>query len=85
MHVLLCLKLRFIKGTHWCFEIIQQLINKKAEPAANFKTKFMLEFMRLDNMQELNDMPSPRLLTTNTRLKYFVNENNFELKVNYVM
>ena len=79
------MKLRFIKGTHWCFEIIQQLFNKKAEPAANFKTKFMLEFMRLDNMQELNDVPSQRLLTTNTRLKYFVNENNFELKVNYVM
>ena len=73
------------KGTHWCFEIMQQLINGKAEPAASFKTNFMLELMKLDNMQELNDMPSPRLLTTNTRLKYFVNENNFELKVNYVM
>ena len=71
------------KGTHWCFEIIQQLINKKAEPAASFKTKFMLELMKLDNMQELNDMPSPRLLTTNTRLKYFLNGNNSELKVNY--
>ena len=70
-------------GTHWCFEIMQQLINRKAEPAANFKTKFMLEFMRLDNMQELNDIPSPRMLTTNTRLKYFL-DGNYSLKVNYV-
>ena len=62
---------------------MQQLINKKAEPAANFKTNFMLELMKLDNMQELNGMPSPRLLTTNTRLKYFLNGNNSELKVNY--
>ena len=68
-------------GTHWCFEIMQQLINRKAEPAASFKTKFMLEALTIDSVQQLNDMPSPRLLNTNTRLKYFLDENYSGLKV----
>lgn len=51
----------FISGTHWVWEILQELLSSESSSDTGRKLSTMLDFQAIEKM---NSLPSPRILNT---------------------